>query len=121
METNDQHAIYEAARTRTKQKKRLYFHFILFLVGSVFAVILNKAMNVLPNEDWYIWVIMIWLFFLVIHFLNVFVFNPVFGQEWERSETEKLIAKHNKKVEKLESKLQKEGVFDRSQEPDPEL
>ena len=38
----EQHELYENARYRIKQKKRLYFHFIVFLVGSVFLIILNK-------------------------------------------------------------------------------
>lgn len=34
---NNQHELYEYARRRMKQKKRLYFHFILFFVGSIFS------------------------------------------------------------------------------------
>lgn len=29
-----EHEIYEKARKRVKQKKRLYYHFIIFLVGG---------------------------------------------------------------------------------------
>lgn len=36
-----------------------------------------------------------------------------FGKEWERLQTEKLIQKHIEKVEKLESKLQESGAFDK--------
>jgi hypothetical protein len=105
------HQTYEKARLRTKQKRNLYYHFMLFLVGSVFFIVLNKYMNIFPEKDWFFWAIMIWLFFLIIHTLNVFVFNRFFGEEWERSETEKLIKKHQKKVEKLEVKLEKKGAF----------
>ena len=34
----EQHEKYEYARKRIKQKKRLYYHFILFLVGSLFFI-----------------------------------------------------------------------------------
>ncbi len=37
--------------------------------------------------------------------------NRFFGKEWERIETEKLIEKHQVKVEKLEAKLDKKNVF----------
>jgi len=105
------HEQYEKARKRTKQKKRLYFHFVFFLVGSVFFVILNKVINFYPELDWYVWAIFAWLFLFIIHFINVFVMNRFFGKEWERIETEKLIEKHQVKVEKLEAKLDKKNVF----------
>lgn len=38
--------------------------------------------------------------------------NRFFGKEWERIETEKLILKHRKKLQKLESKLETSGAFD---------
>ena len=106
------HEYYEKARKRVKQKRRLYFHFVFFLVGSVFFVLLNKVVKFKPELDWYLWAILAWCVILLIHFINVFVMNPFFGKEWERKETEKLIAKHQVKLEKLEGKLEKDGVFD---------
>ncbi len=111
MKTNDQHQIYEAARKRTKQRKNLYFHFVLFLVGSVFFIFLNKFLHIYEQYDWFLWAIMLWFFFLVIHFFNFFVFNRFFDKEWERIQTEKLIEKHNSKVEKLEKSLEKKHFF----------
>ena len=106
------HEYYEKARKRTKQKKRLYFHFVLFLVGSVFFVLLNKVIKFRPEIDWYVWAIGVWLLFLILHFINVFVMSRFFGKDWERLQTEKLIQKHNEKLEKLEVKLEKSGAFD---------
>ena len=106
------HEYYEKARKRTTQKKRLYFHFVLFLVGSVFFVLLNKVIKFHPELDWYVWAIFAWLILLILHFINVFVMSRFFGKEWERLQTEKLIQKHMEKVEKLESKLQESGAFD---------
>lgn len=111
MKDNEQYEIYEKARKRTKQKKRLYFHFILFLIGSVFFVILNKIIKFKPEYDWFVWVIFIWLFFLIIHFINVFVMNRFFGKEWVRIQTEKLTKKHQLKLESLEKSLEKKGSF----------
>ena len=111
MKDKEQYEIYEKARKRTKQKKRLYFHFILFLVGSVFFVILNKIIKFKPEIDWFVWAIFIWLFILVIHFINVFIMNRFFGKEWVRIETEKLIEKHEVKLDNLENSLVKNGSF----------
>jgi len=117
LSTNIDHEQYEKARKRTKQKKRLYFHFVLFLIGSVFFIILNKVIKFHDELDWYVWVIFTWLFFLVIHFINTFVMKRFFGKDWERLETEKLVTKHKLKVEKLEKKLEKKDFFKQSTSP----
>ena len=111
MKDEEQYEIYEKARKRTKQKKGLYFHFILFLIGSVFFVVLNKIIKYKPELDWFVWAILIWLFILIIHFINVFVMNRFFGKEWVKIHTEKLIEKHQKKLDKLEISLDKEGAL----------
>ena len=113
------HELYEKARKRTKQKKRLYFHFVLFLVGSVLMVLVNKVLKYREDLDWYLWGIIAWAAILLIHFINVFIMNSFFGKDWERKQTELLLAKHKRKLESLESKLQKKGAFD--QEGEEEL
>ncbi len=112
MKPNPTHEEYEKARKRSKQKKRLYFHFVLFLISSVFFVILNKVINFHPEMDWYVWAIFAWLFILIIHVVNVFVMNRFFDKEWERRQTEILLKKHQLKLDKLEKKLEQDGVFD---------
>ena len=106
----NQHEQYENARKRTKQKKRLYFHFILFVLGAITLAILNKGLGI--GEDiitnWYLIAIVIWAFLFLIHVVNVFVTNRFFGKEWERIHTDKILAKHDQKVAKLEGKVLKE-------------
>jgi len=114
LEPKDQHLLYEEARKRAKQKKGLYFHFVIFLVGSVFIILLNKYMGVLPEYDWYLWVVLGWLFILIVHTFKVLLINRFFGEEWERKTTESLIAKHEKKSLKLEKKLEKKGILSQS-------
>ena len=112
METNEQHKIYEKARKRIKQKKRLYFHFILFLIGSVFFIVLNIFFNVGKQYgEWFKYAIALWMFVWILHFVNVFITNKFFGKDWERIETEKLMDKYEMKVEKLETDLIKKGVI----------
>ena len=105
-----QHEQYENARKRTKQKKRLYFHFILFSVGAVFIAVANKVLGygeaIFPN--WYLLAILIWAFLLVMHFVNVYITNRFFNKDWERLQTEKILKKHDAKVGKLEQKILKE-------------
>jgi hypothetical protein len=42
--------------------------------------------------------------------------NRFFDKDWERIQTEKLLQKHNKKIEKLEIKLEKSGALDNLEE-----
>lgn len=107
MELN-QHQLYENARSRIKQKKRLYYHFILFLVGSVFLIILNKVLNVGDTYNWFVWAITFWAFLFILHLVNVFLINPFMGKDWERKQTEKLIALQQKKIVKMKKKFDNE-------------
>jgi len=111
MEPKEQHELYEKARKRVKQKKRLYYHFILFLLGSVFLIVLNIIFKVGEQKfgEWFKYAVAIWFFAWILHFINVFITNRFFGKDWERIETEKLIEKHSDKLEKLESSLIKSG------------
>jgi len=106
----NQHEQYENARKRTKQKKRLYFHFILFVLGAITLAILNKGLGIGEDiiNNWYLIAITIWVFLFLIHVVNVFVTNRFFGKEWERIHTDKILKKHDKKVTKLEKKVLKE-------------
>lgn len=109
----NQHEQYENARKRTKQKKRLYFHFFLFIIGSVFLTVANKILG-LGNQllaNWYIIAILIWSFLFIMHVVNVYITNRFFNKEWERAQTDKILAKHDKKVIKLEKKVLKEERF----------
>jgi amino acid permease len=108
MNTNEQHELYENARNRIKQKKRLYFHFVVFLIGSIFLIIINKFLNVGEQYNWFVWAILLWLFLWVLHFVNVFFTHPFMGKEWERKQTEKLIQKQELRIAKLEKEIIKE-------------
>jgi dihydrofolate reductase len=105
-----QHEQYENARKRTKQKKRLYFHFILFCIGAVFIAVANKVLGYGEAifTNWYLLAILIWGFFLVLHVVNVYITNRFFNKEWERLQTEKILKKHDKKVAQLEKNVLKE-------------
>jgi len=113
MESKEQHALYEKARKRVTQKKRLYYHFVLFLIGSIFLITLNVLFKVGEqfSDSWFKYAIALWLFVWILHFVNVFITNRFFGKDWVRIETEKLIEKHLDKSEDLERKLIKKGII----------
>lgn len=102
---NEQFELYENAKKRIKQKKRLYFHFIIFLIGSVFLIVLNKLLKIGEPYDWFVWAIIGWFFLFIIHFVNVFVTNRFMGKEWEQKQVQKLVLKQEKRIEKLEKEL----------------
>jgi amino acid permease len=105
---NEQFELYENARKRLKQKKRLYYHFILFLVGSVFLIVINKVLKVGEPRDWFVWAIVGWLFFLILHFINVFITHSFMGKAWEQKQTEKLVLKQELKIAQLEKQIEKD-------------
>lgn len=112
MEPKEQHELYEKARKRVKQKKRLYYHFVLFLVGSIFLIVLNIVFKVGERfGEWFKYAVAIWLFVWILHVVNVFITKRFFGKDWEREATERLIAKHQHRIENLEENLIKKRII----------
>ena len=95
----------EYAQQRIRQKKRLYNHFVLFLIGSVFLVLLNKVFKYGAEYNWFKWAIFFWAFLFAIHLFNVFVTQRFMGRDWERKQREKLVDKQQKRIAELEQEL----------------
>jgi hypothetical membrane protein len=104
MDTN-QHEQYEYARQRLKQKKRLYYHFVLFVLGSIFSLVVNKLLGVYPETHWFLWVITIWSFLFVLHFIRVFITDSFMNKNWERTQIDKLMQQQERKIEQLQKDL----------------
>ncbi|MCG2460587.1 2TM domain-containing protein [Flavobacteriaceae bacterium F89] len=102
----EQHEQLEYAHARIKQKKKLYNHFILFLLGGVFVFLANKILKYNEQYNWYLWVILIWGAVFMLHFINVFVTQNFMGTEWEREQREKLVAKQKKKITELQKEIE---------------
>lgn len=103
---SNQHEIYEYARRRIKQKKGLYFHFILFFLGSIFFFIANKWLNMGEPTNWYIWVATIWFFIFILHFIKVFITDSFMNKNWEREQINRLMTMQEKKIEKLKNEIE---------------
>ena len=99
---NTPHELYEYARRRIQQKKRLYFHFVLLLVGSLFMFIANKLLDIEERYDWFLWVATAWFFFFILHFIKVFITDRFMNKDWERAEIDKLVLKQERKIKELE-------------------
>ena len=102
----EQHELYENASNRIKQKKRLYFHFTLLLVGSAFLYIANKWLNVCPEKNWWLWAVTVWTFLFILHIIKVFVTDNFMNKNWERTQIDQLIVKQTQKKEKLKNDIE---------------
>lgn len=102
----EQHELLEQAQRRIRQKKRLFRHFVIFLIGSVFLVVVNKILKYGENHDWYLWAITLWAFLFAIHLAQVFVIDPFMGKEWERAQRERLLEKQQKRIRKIEQEIE---------------
>ncbi len=102
----EQHEFLEYAQTRIKQKKRLYVHFVIFLIGSVFLILINKILKYGEPYDWFIWAITFWAFLFVIHAFNVFFTQKFMGKAWERGQREKLVLKQRHRIAELQKEIE---------------
>lgn len=102
----EQHELYEYARQRIAQKKRLYSHFVVFIIGSLFLFAANKWIKIGEPTQWYIWAITAWLFIFILHFINVFITNRFMNKNWERLQIDKLMALQEKKITQLKNDIE---------------
>ena len=102
----EQHEMYEYARKRIKQKKKLYFHFVLLFLGSIFLFITNKLIKIGAPTNWYIWVVTAWLFIFILHFIKVFITDSFMNKNWEREQINRLVSLQESKIEKLKNEVE---------------
>lgn len=108
----EQREQYNYARKRIKQKKGLMQHFIVFLVGSIFLIIMDPVMGIGKDffiKNWFAWLILIWVFLLLVHLFNVFIKHKFMGKEWEDQQMEKLRSKQQDRIAYLETLVKKES------------
>src|SRR5690606_27130129 len=88
-----QRELIENAQRRIKQKKRLTSHFVIFVAGSILFIVLNLLLGFGKDfrpfqTDWFVWAILLWFFFLLIHFINVVFVNQLMDKKWEERQME---------------------------------
>ncbi|MFV8369087.1 2TM domain-containing protein [Flavobacterium sp. LB2R40] len=99
------HEQYEYARRRIKQKKRLYFHFVLFVLGSLLLFVAHNFLDSIVVSNWYLWIITLWLFLFILHFIKIFITDRFMNKDWEREQIDRLVALQKKKVDQLETQV----------------
>jgi dihydrofolate reductase len=109
----DQLELIENAQKRIRQKKRLYIHFVVFLIGAVFLIIANTVLGIgkdftIAGINWFVYAILIWLFLFIYHFINVFITNKFMGKDWEKQQLNKLVSQQQQRINKLKEEFLKE-------------
>ncbi|TXE06267.1 dihydrofolate reductase [Seonamhaeicola algicola] len=110
----EQLELIQNAQKRIKQKKRLYAHFVVFLIGALFLILANTVLGIGKNFkiaeiEWFVFAILLWLFFLLYHIFNVFVTHKFMGKAWEQKQLDKLVALQKNRIEKIKTELKKEA------------
>ncbi|TDD99211.1 2TM domain-containing protein [Flavobacterium cellulosilyticum] len=104
----EQHELYEYARKRLNQKKRLYFHFVLLILGSIFLFLANHFLVFGYTYNWSIWVITIWAFLFILHFIKIFITDRFMNKNWEREQISRLVALQQKKITEFQVQIEEE-------------
>ncbi len=99
------HELYENARKRLKQKRNLYYHFVIFVLGSLFLFVSDTFFKLFETYNWFPWVFTIWVFLLLWHFIKVYITDRFMNKAWEREQIDKLIAKQEKKIAEIANNI----------------
>jgi dihydrofolate reductase len=112
----EQLELIQNAQRRVRQKKNLYRHFVIFLIGAVFLILANTVLGIgetitLFGINWFVYAILVWLFLFAYHFFNVFVTNKFMGKDWEQQQLDKLVSQQQQRIDQLKQKLIKEETL----------
>ena len=103
----EQHELLEHAQKRIRQKKAVFQHLVILIIGSLFFAVINKILKIGDSHEWYIWVVMGWSFIWFIHLAQVFITDPFLGKEWERTQREHLLEKQKERIRQIEAEIAK--------------
>ncbi len=106
----EQKELIENAQARVRQKKKLYRHFIIFLAGAILMIVMNLGLGfgkdvTLFEKDWFIWAILLWTFFFLVHLINVFLLGSFMNKQWEKEQVEKLVEKQKVTIARLQEEV----------------
>lgn len=124
-----QKELIENAQARVRQKKRLYRHFVLFLAGAILLIVVNLVLGVgkefrLLGVDWFVWAILLWTFFFLVHLINVTLMSSFMNKAWEQKQLDRLVAKQKLKIAELEESVHQKMPLPEKKNPrlsDPTL
>ncbi len=106
-------ALYENAKRRITQKKRLVAHVVIFVIGAIFLIVANQLLGIgkeltFYGYNWFVYAISLWLFLLLYHLISVFITNRFMGKNWEDEQTAILISKQKARIEELSKQIKAE-------------
>ena len=109
----EQLELIEYAQSRVRQKKRLYLHFVIFLIGAVLLIIANTVLGIgeeitFFGKEWFLYAILLWTFFFLYHVFNVFITHKFMGKTWEKAQIDKLVSKQKERIAVLKEGMVKE-------------
>ena len=107
---HEQIELLEYAQKRIRQKKFLYYHFVLFLFVSAIVLSLGYVFNIasdiiLLEYSWYFWVIFSWFFLFIFHVFNVYVSERFMNKSWTKNQKNKLIKIQKLEIENIKAKM----------------
>lgn len=105
----EQYELYEYARKRIKQKRIVYFHFVLLFLAGLFLFVATKVFDFNQNADWHIWLITAWLFIFILHFIKVFITDRFMSKSWEKEQIEKLVTLQENKIKELNNQINEDS------------
>ncbi|WP_418510717.1 dihydrofolate reductase [Corallibacter sp.] len=122
----EQLELIKTAQKRIKQKKRLYAHFIIFIIGAIFLILANTVLGIGENikplgVNWFVYAILFWLLLFVYHVFNVFVTSKFLSEKWEQKQLDKLVAQQKERINELKDQLLAEETIIAKREVEKEL
>jgi len=107
---HEQIELLEYAQKRIRQKKFLYYHFVLFLFVSAITLSLDYVFNIatdfnLLEYSWSFWVVFSWFFLFIFHVFNVYVTGRFINKSWIKNQKNKLIKIQKLEIENIKAKM----------------
>ena len=107
---HEQIELLEYAQKRIRQKKFLYYHFVLFLFVSAIVLSLDYVFNIasdiiLLKYSWSFWIIFSWFFLFIFHVFNVYVTGRFINKSWIKNQKNKLIKIQKLEIENIKAKM----------------
>lgn len=111
MGRDNSYEMYDYARNRIKQRKMLFFHLVVFILGSILLFCFNGLVQDNTVEGymkWWPFAIGAWALFLFLHAVNVLIVNRFMGQRWEEKQIKVLVEMQEKRIRELRAKVEKD-------------
>lgn len=109
----EQLELIKSAQKRIKQKRSLYIHFVLFLIGSLAIIVASLVFDVGATVNplgvnWFVYAIVAWSVIFLYHAFNVYFTHKFLGEAWEKQQLNKLVAVQKERIAKLQTQVEKD-------------